>query len=167
MHKNALIILAVCIVLILAGAYLVFYHPVQAPTSQTAYEQEVPFSVLASGTSTAGASVRKNVQLTSESQLASAWTAVHGAKAKPPSVDFATHQVLAIFDGAHQTTGYAVSVSRIIESNGTRIVAITHAEPDRSCKVKKATTTPFQFVVVPASDANLTHIDQEATVACN
>lgn len=170
MQKNAIIILVACVGLILIGAYLL-YQPAKAPEAQNAMPaaatvEEVPFSVLATGTAAATPTTRKNIRITSTDELASVWTAVHGKKATPPKVDFSKDEVYAVYDGAHQTTGYSVSVSKIVETNGTRVVSIVHAAPDASCAPKKAATSPFQFVTVPVSGAALTHTDENATVSC-
>lgn len=167
MHRNEVIIFAACIVFVLVGAYLLF-QPVHAPApalEQAVTTQAVPFTVLGTGDA-ATTTKRKNVRFTNQEELASVWTALYGKKSSAPKIDFSHNEVYVVYDGTHPTTGFAVSVEKIVETGDTRTVSILHAAPDASCSLKKATMNPFQVVVVPVSSGTLTHTDTTARVSC-
>lgn len=67
-----------------------------------------------------------------------------------PSIDFATHAVVAAFMGEQPTGGYAVIVERAVRDGDTLVVGLALYEPGPGCMATQALTRPFQLVAVPA-----------------
>lgn len=107
---------------------------------------------------------RVNYFITSSVDLKQVWKMVD-AVGTPPKVDFKKNSVIAVFAGPQPTAGYAIKVSKVIDSN-TRLVSITIEKPDGGCKPKAVATMPYELVAVPATTLPLAHEDISTTVSC-
>ncbi len=161
MNRDSGIILAICVLAILVGGILYLgATPASAPTGETS------FSVLSSGTMAVEMREQKNYRVLDEEYFVEVWQMAHGAGTPMPSVDFTTHEVLAVFDGERPTGGYEIGIERILDQGDVREVRIMHTAPGASCITTQALTSPFQMVVVPKSDNTIDRTDLHATVAC-
>lgn len=122
---------------------------------------EVPFEKLVEGTHSA-VSTRKNYLITSESQLKELWTLLD-ATTTPPTIDFSTHSVIAIFAGHDSCLD--ISVTRI-EDTEDRMVSVEIAKTDDRCAGDMFPTSPYEIVVIPATTLPFTHEDSSTTVSC-
>jgi hypothetical protein len=179
--RSLLLIGGICIAAIALGSVLFFFGPpslqsevnsaLQSSTSSlnpAAVTGPVSFTVLEQGTDALSIPDRTNYRLDSQTDLASLWTLIYGNKDAPkiPNVNFSNHEVLAVFDGTHSTTGYSISVTGIMDQNATRTVTVTHATPDSSCVTASAVTSPFELVVVPKTSFALAHQDVTTANSC-
>lgn len=170
--RNQLVILALCLFAIVVGVVLYFGTPHSRPVTGSGTlpavpaNQAVTFSVLDEGT-TASITDRKNYAIYDPGEFATFWQKTHPGKTKPPTIDFNTDYVIAVFAGTEPTMGYSIHVSKVTDNGNTRAVAVTLEKPGQGCTPKIATSTPYQFVVVPFGNANaLTHTDTEAAKDC-
>lgn len=148
------------------GLLATVQYPVQEVLAQPDEQAiAVPFTTLVQGEQS-GVNVRVNYLITSPDDLSELWKTIR-ATSTPPSVDFATQAILAIFGG--QSALASVSVANIIDapSAGQRIVSIAITEPDESCAKKASDASPYAIVSVPTTTLDLAHEDIIQTAACS
>lgn|GEM_PF-4693952 len=68
----------------------------------------------------------------------------------PKPVDFRSSQVLASSLGEKTTGGYAVSVTKITETNANMVVTVVQSIPGPGCITTQAASHPYEFVVIPS-----------------
>lgn len=160
--KSILIGLSVAAIVIgvLIFAYGGMASPPQQPANVASAATVVPFMPLAQGEQTS-VTERVNYLITSPAQLSELWKTMH-ATGTPPSVDFSTQDVLAVFAGNAPSS--TIKIAKIEDSNA-RMVSIIIARPDGAC-APKAASSPYQLVAVAASSLPLAHEDVIATTSC-
>lgn len=166
--KDRAIFIGVAVVAIIVGA-LVFVSgqgnfsggPSAAPSYSNETATVVPFTKLAQGTRSS-VSTRTNYVITSSSQLSELWKMID-ASGTPPTVDFKTHAVLAVFAGQESST--SISVAKIVDSS-ERLVSITIAKPADACAPKGAVNSPYELITVATTTLPLAHQDLPMTVSC-
>lgn len=146
------------------GAALVSRTPNAAASAGTSATAGVAFSPLAAGTHS-GVTSRVNYSITSPSELALLWK-MTDAQGPVPSVDFATHSVIAVFAGTAPTGGYSVAISKIMDSEQSRTVVVTFVKPGGSCILPQVETAPYEIIAVPRTALPLTHTDTEQVTSC-
>jgi hypothetical protein len=169
MKRDRLIVVGVAVVAIGIGGYLFltgnFSSTVVPTTSQDQTATvTVPFTTLLSG-SQSTVSTRVNYFITSPDQLSELWKMIN-ATSTPPKVDFNKEAIIAVFAGQQPTTGYAINISKIVDSSA-RLVSVTIVKPDSSCITGQSFTAPFELVTVPATTLPLAHEDLSTTTKCN
>jgi hypothetical protein len=123
----------------------------------------VPFTRLMYGEQSPIAS-RVNYVLTSPEELNALWT-ILGATSTPPTVDFTTHAVLAVFAGASPKTKVTVAKIEDVQDTAKRLVSIVIAKPAEPCTTPSI--SPYEIVSVAASSFALTHTDIVTTTTCS
>ncbi|MFA6519739.1 MAG: protease complex subunit PrcB family protein [Candidatus Paceibacterota bacterium] len=166
--KDTPIIAGIALLAVAIGVYFFLSGDVKNSSPASVSESQtsavaVPFTPLVSGTRSTIAE-RVNYFITSSTQLNELWKLVD-AKGQPPKVDFTKEAVIAVFAGQQPTGGYAIQVSKIVDS-GARLVSITIQKPDDSCKPKVVVTMPYEIVTIPATTLPLAHEDILTTVPC-
>ncbi len=167
--RDTLIIIGLAFVAVVVGAFLFLYGRESlsnASSSAVAYNTPaatVPFTELAQGVQSS-VSVRANYLITSESQLSELWKMID-ARGQTPVVNFATHDVVAVFAGKEPTAGYTITVSKVEDTN-TREVTVALTSPGGSCVLAQSVTAPYQVVELPKTSLPLTHTDQAITASC-
>lgn len=160
MRRAVSIIAVVCVVGIALGTW---FFVTQSKNTQG----EVSFSTIQQGTNALGVSERKNYRIKSPEELSYLWSVVYDVDGPDmPEIDFTKQHVLAVFDGSRPSGGYEVAVEKIIDTQAARTVTIKHRVPDDSCMVSQAITSPFAFVVVPASALPIVREDVEEVYRC-
>ena len=160
--RNALIVGGISVVAIGIGVF-VFLYGGKAFGVAPSTEIIVPFIELAQGTQSS-VSRRTNYLITSESQLDELWN-MTDAKGIPPTVDFTKNYVAGVFSGKEPTTGYAITVSKVMDVK-SRIVTVTLVSPDTSCILAQSMTAPYQIISLPKTSLPFAHEDQTITVSC-
>jgi len=107
---------------------------------------------------------RTNYIVTSSSELTELWKMIE-VEGQPPAIDFATHEVIAVFAGKEPTAGYDIKVSQV-EDSASRKVTVLLTKPGGSCLLAQSVTNPYQVIVVPKTALDLTHEDLLTTVGC-
>jgi len=140
----------------------------QTPTSSSVTTtpltvSDVPFTLLVRGIRSK-VTERVNYLIESPEQLSSLWKMID-ATSTPPTIDFNTHSVIAVFAGERPTSGYAVTVAKI-EDSGERMVSIALANPDSTCVVGQSFTSPYEVITASTTSLPLTHKDLATTTSC-
>lgn len=164
MQKDSHLLIWICgIAFVLAGVFFVL-----APSSSYMGEEEsVSVTVLSEGDRAVRMTERKNYRVLDYQQLEEVWALAHGPTvAQLPTVDFTTHEVLAVFDGERSSGGYGIGVDEVTDNGGTRYIRIRHTEPGASCMTTQAITSPFQIVMVEKTTKTINRSDRSVTVAC-
>ena len=144
--KDTLLVAALCLVVLSAGAFLFLKGEVRRPIG----DGPVAFSVVAEGQKAAHVQERVNYRIKSTSEFSDMWYLLHGgSQPNIPAVDFERNEVLAIFDGSHTTGGYDVRTVSIVDSGLVRTITIEHTEPGEECTVSQGSTSPYELIVVP------------------
>lgn len=154
--------LIVFVALIAAGVFLVSEEQAAAPTS--AVVVSVPFTEIAQGIN-ANVSKRVNYLITSEEGLQELWKLLD-AEGTPPTVDFSSRSVVAVFAGQQSSGGHQISVTKV-EDGSSRVVAIQRVTPGAGCVVTQALTSPYQVIEVPNTELPFTHAETLVTNECN
>ena len=68
----------------------------------------------------------------------------------PKPIDFRSSQVLASSLGEKTTGGYAVSVTKITETDENMVVTVVQSIPGPGCITTQAASHPYEFVVIPS-----------------
>jgi hypothetical protein len=170
MQRDSLIILGVALMAVAIGVGVFLSGRGEVPNtslSAAANTQQpaviVPFTPLVSG-SQSKVTTRVNYVITSPDQLNKLWKMVD-AVGTPPKVDFSKDAVIAVFAGQQSTAGYAISVSKIVDS-GARMVSVTIQKPGDTCMVGQVLTAPYEIVAIPTTSLPLAHEDVSTTVSC-
>lgn len=164
--KDLIIVGSMCVVALLIGFGLLVLGP---DLLDRGAKGTTPV-VLAQGSYARGIDTERNYRISSEEEFNELWKMIHGTDAPPrPSVDFGNQEVLAVFDGSHSTSGYAIEVESVVDDRLTRVVHITHKEPGASCMTAFAESSPFVLVAVPkvSEETVLSHIDTTEVVECS
>jgi len=160
-----MILLGMCVIAIIVGVVIFVASPVAAPTGPSA---KAMIQVIGEGSTAAVMTEKKNYHVTNYAQLADVWRLAYGPGSPGiPDVDFATENVIAVFDGQKSSGGYDVDVTEVVDQGGTRTITIVHTAPGPGCITTDALTSPFQLVVVPKSDDKISRVDTDVTVACD
>ncbi|MFZ1074957.1 MAG: protease complex subunit PrcB family protein [Minisyncoccia bacterium] len=166
--KDRNILIGTALVLVVFGVFAFlnvnfFKMPSSALTNNQLTATAVPFVPIVEG-SNSKVTTRTNYLITSSDQLQKLWGLID-ATGTPPPIDFSSQNVLAVFAGQEPTTGYAVAVSKVVDSNN-RVVSVTIQQPDSACQPKAQPTAPYELVTVPATTLPLTHQDIPGTNDC-
>lgn len=168
MKKNTHLILGM--VLVMVAIVVIVRLPAQGGNSASpsaagnqVQAGAVPFTTLARGTQS-NILGRANYLITSSDELTKLWSIIDVAT-PPPEIDFKKNAVIAVFAGQQPTVGYAIAVSKVVDSS-SRIVSVTLQKPDNTCMVGQVLTTPYEVAVVPATTLPFAHEDASITTAC-
>lgn len=72
-----------------------------------------------------------------------------------PEIDFTEHSVIAVFQGNQPSSGYDISVTKVVMSGKKMKVHVKEVSPDLPCKVLLVITQPFQIIQTEKiADAN-------------
>jgi len=74
--------------------------------------------------------------------------------------------VVGVFSGTRPSGGYGIMVDRVSDADAVRTVSITHTSPGADCMVTAALTSPYQMIVLPYSEKQLSRVEREAVVPC-
>ncbi|MCR4333928.1 MAG: hypothetical protein NUV60_02885 [Patescibacteria group bacterium] len=121
----------------------------------------VPFTKIVSGEKST-VTERVNYLITSSDELTKLWKMVD-ATGTPPTVDFNTQNVIAVFAGKESTSSIAVAK---IEDTNARVVSVTLTKPDGACATELTAPAPYEIVVVAVTTLPLAHEDLAATAGC-
>lgn len=93
-----------------------------------------------------------------DAELAALWAA-HGGAGAPPSVDFQSEIVIAVFMGSQPTGGYGISLERLEQRGASLEVSLLRSTPAPSAIVTQALTAPFQLVAVERKTTQQLRVD--------
>jgi len=168
MKRDRLIVIGVALVAIGIGTFLFLSGNFSSTSLPVVSDNQtvtitVPFTPLVSGTRST-VTTRVNYFITSSDQLDELWNMLN-ATSTPPKIDFSKQAVIAVFAGQQPSTGYAIKVSKVVDSSA-RLVSITIAKPGDTCMTGQAFTAPFELVAVPLTTLPLAHEDLSTTSTC-
>jgi hypothetical protein len=61
-------------------------------------------------------------------------------------MDFTQHSIIAVFQGNQPSSGYDISITKIVRSGRKLKVHVKEVSPDLPCKVLLVITQPFQII---------------------
>lgn len=134
-------------------------------TEVPATEVETLFASAASGVM----SSRRQV-IRSETELADAWAEVTGllVSAEPaPDIDFSAGQVLLVAMGERPSGGYGIDVTSVAEESGTLYAVVDEVSPGADCLTTAALTQPVLVLRVPATEGDVSFVEQESVLDCS
>jgi hypothetical protein len=176
--RNTLIIGGICILVLVLGGWLYFVstRPVTKTPSTTGVsasntkpeQKEISFRVLDQGANAKNMPARKNYAIYDAGEFTTFWKKAHGTDGKSvPTIDFSKNYVIGVFAGTEPSGGYSISVSHVTEAGSARSVTVLIEEPGDNCTVIEEQTSPYEFVLVPFSDADaLAHTDMRTKTTC-
>lgn len=105
----------------------------------------------------------KQIVVNDANEWAELWRKVYeGVVPTPqvPQIDFSKNTVIAVFMGEKRTSGYAVQISKVAQSNGEIIVKVKETSPPKGSILLQVLTQPFHIVVVPKFDAKVKFVKE-------
>jgi hypothetical protein len=69
-----------------------------------------------------------------------------------PDVDFSRHSVIAVFQGSQRSSGFDITISKIVKRDGHVVVHVKEVIPEDACKVLMVVTQPFHIVLTRKID---------------
>ena len=84
----------------------------------------------------------------------------------PPSIDFATHMVIAATMGQRTSGGYLISVEEVAEKDGIMYAAVQETSPGAMCVNITVMTAPAVAVVVPRHEGTVAFVEEELALPC-
>lgn len=63
-----------------------------------------------------------------------------------PEIDFNEHSIIAVFQGNQPSSGYDISIAKLVKSGRKLKVHVKEVSPDLPCKVILVITQPFQII---------------------
>ncbi len=164
--RDALVIAGLALAaVVLGGTFLLFGSKEGADTIATPSPgRPIIFETLDEGASSE-VHMRVNYLISSEDQLVQLWRLIESRKTLP-SIDFDQYAVVAVFAGNVPTGGYAISVSRVADTETARMVEVVLTHPGASCAPAAGESAPYQIIQVRKTDLPHTHRDTEETVSC-
>lgn len=167
MQRNTIAIAGVAIVVVAVGTYIALFGSkglsTTSPLARQGSAVVVPFTTVVDGVQS-GVLERVNYQIVSQEELNNLWKLIK-ATSTPPTVDFNTEQVVAIF--ARPAPRADISIAKIEDSKVRMFsIAVTHQEGPCTAS-SKSQTAPYQIVKVPATTLPLAHMDIVATTSCS
>jgi hypothetical protein len=124
----------------------------------------VPFLKIASGAQS-GVTNRVNYLVTSTDQFNKLWKII-SATSTPPGIDFKNTEVAAVFAGTESAANSSIKVTRVLDTNA-RIIFVELIKPASTCVAKQKTATPYEIILLPATNLRIVHEDFVATTTCS
>jgi hypothetical protein len=69
-----------------------------------------------------------------------------------PEVDFSRHSVIAVFQGDQRSSGFDITITKIVKRDGRVLVHVKEVIPEDACKVLMVITQPFHIVLTKKID---------------
>src|ERR1044071_4637030 len=63
-----------------------------------------------------------------------------------PEIDFNEHSIIAVFQGNQPSSGYDISITKLVKSGKKLKIHVKEVSPDMPCKVILVITQPFQII---------------------
>ena len=98
---------------------------------------------------TGGHAEKKNYVITNREDWERLWDKV-GSNSHPrppaPEVDFSKYDLIAVFQGDQPSSGYSISVTRLVRSGKRLKVYVREILPADECRVLLVITQPFEII---------------------
>jgi PrcB C-terminal len=120
-----------------------------SPASARHTNQPVEFETLAKFFMS-GHTEKKNYVITSKGDWESLWDkVVSRSHPRPaaPEVDFSKHSLIAVFQGNQPSSGYSISVYRLVKSGKKLKIYVREVLPADECVVMLVITQPFEIIL--------------------
>lgn len=111
----------------------------------------IPFTTIDQGAHS-GLQQPSHAVLRTWEQWATLWAQHVGPSAVPPSVDFSTEMVIAVFIGRRSTAGYEVEITQVLLTDQGLRVTYRERTPPAGALVRPVLTAPFHIIRLPRSD---------------
>ena len=63
-----------------------------------------------------------------------------------PDIDFSKHSIIAVFQGNQSSSGYSISVTKLVKSSKKLKVHVREVSPADECRVLLVLTQPFEII---------------------
>ena len=94
--------------------------------------------------------------------FAAVWSAHAGPDAIPPTVDFETKMVAAVFAGHRPTPGYLVTIVAAPRQEDALVIVAEEAAPDPSQPMAQVMTSPYHVALLPRDDGPIRFDTEDA-----
>jgi len=94
--------------------------------------------------------------------FAAVWAAHAGPDAIPPTVDFETRMVAAVFAGHRPTPGYVVTIADARRQADALVIVVEETAPDPSQPIAQVMTSPFHVALLPRDDGPIRFDTEDA-----
>jgi hypothetical protein len=127
-------------------AALFFLTPARATGQEL--ERKAEFETIAKSFA-CGHTARMNYVVTTKEEWEKLWdAALSNTYPRPPApdVDFTARSIIAVFQGNQPSSGYDISIAKLVKSAKRLKVHVKEVSPDLPCKVLLVITQPFQII---------------------
>ena len=130
----------------IAAAALFLFLPAVARSQEPARKAE--FETVAKNFA-CGHTARMNYVATTREEWEQIWRALN-ANSYPvppaPEVDFSQRSIIAVFQGNQPSSGYDISITKLVRSGNKNKAHVREVIPDMPCKVLLVITQPFHII---------------------
>jgi PrcB C-terminal len=98
---------------------------------------------------------KKNYVITNTEDWEMLWDKVVSTsypRPQAPDVDFSKHSLIAVFQGNQSSSGYSISVERLVKRGSKLKVHVREVSPADACRVLLVLTQPFEIIKVDKID---------------
>lgn len=116
--------------------------------------RELMFKTIAKGYYS-GHDERKNYVIINKDDWKNLWDKVNSIITPKPflaEIDFSRNMIVAVFQGAQSTGGYAIDIVKVVETGNTLEVFVQEISPGRGCGVTFVVTQPYHIIEVQRVD---------------
>ncbi|MEW6417166.1 MAG: protease complex subunit PrcB family protein [Nitrospirota bacterium] len=163
MKKKKLFLAIVGIVLFIVNRPIV-----STPLPPIIEERELVFKTIEKGYYS-GHDERRNYAIINNNDWKNLWDKVNSnITPKPflPEIDFSRSMIVAVFQGAQGTGGYAIDIVKVVETENTLEVFVKEMSPGRGCGVTFLVTQPYHIIEVQRVDKKVIFIIEKEVKNC-
>jgi hypothetical protein len=102
-----------------------------------------------------GHTERKNYVITNKEDWEMLWDEVVSnsyPRPQAPDVDFSKHSLIAVFQGNQSSSGYSISVEKLVRRGKKLKVHVREVSPADACRVLLVITQPFEIILLDKLD---------------
>lgn len=101
-----------------------------------------------------------SIKITSTKELTVVWNRFYSKydrKPPVPNIDFETEMLIAVALGERNSGGFTIHITKVLESDKVIFITAEETKPGNSCASPSVMIYPFQLILVPKSDKEITY----------
>jgi hypothetical protein len=140
--------------------------------SNNAFENELSFDTIEKGFYSTYKE-KKNLVINSEEEWSELWQEMNSNDENKsnaiPSINFNEEQVIAVFQGEKNSSGYEISIKKIVETNDSIKVFVEETIPGENCETLTVITSPYHIVKIkkPLIEKEISFEEKQSTTSCS
>jgi len=137
-------------------------------TQEATVSSKIEFTILKEGTNS-GFKTAENKVINSTEEFSKIWKILfqNYMETPPlPKVDFRAYSAILVTIGEQNSGGYTINVKSITASKTQEKVIVNTSIPGKSCMTTSVMTYPFQLIMLPKTNGQVSFEKKETTYEC-